>query len=93
MTAATPVVFLGTTDDVTTCDCCGRENLKSTVALQLHDDVEPEADAERHRREREEFSRRAREEFDADQRVLDAMFPALAGKKLGDLASLRKVAA
>lgn len=27
------VRFLGTSDDVTTCECCGRANLKSTVAL------------------------------------------------------------
>lgn len=26
--------FLGTTDEVTTCDCCGRSDLKSTVALE-----------------------------------------------------------
>lgn len=32
--------FLGNTDDVTTCDCCGRANLKSTVALSI-DDGEP----------------------------------------------------
>jgi hypothetical protein len=29
--------ILGTTDDVTTCDCCGRENLKKTVALAALD--------------------------------------------------------
>lgn len=29
------VRFLGTTDDVTTCDCCGRADLKSTVALDV----------------------------------------------------------
>jgi hypothetical protein len=27
--------FLGTTDDVTTCDCCGKTGLKSTVALSI----------------------------------------------------------
>lgn len=27
--------FLGTTDEVTTCDCCGRKDLKNTVALEL----------------------------------------------------------
>lgn len=27
--------FLGTTDEVTTCDCCGRANLKSTVAISI----------------------------------------------------------
>lgn len=32
--------FLGTTDDVTTCDCCGRTNLKSTVAISI-DDADP----------------------------------------------------
>lgn len=34
------VKFLGTTDDVTTCDCCGKANLKSTVALSI-DDSDP----------------------------------------------------
>ncbi len=29
--------FLGTSDDVTTCDCCGRTGLKSTVALCIDD--------------------------------------------------------
>src|SRR6185369_5700834 len=29
--------FLGTTDEVTTCECCGRSNLKGTVALELED--------------------------------------------------------
>lgn len=29
------VKFLGTTDDVTTCDCCGRRGLKSTVVLNF----------------------------------------------------------
>lgn len=28
---------LGTTDDRTSCDCCGREDLKSTVALEDED--------------------------------------------------------
>jgi GNAT superfamily N-acetyltransferase len=28
------VRYLGTTDDVTSCDCCGRRDLKSTVALE-----------------------------------------------------------
>lgn len=34
--ATTTKVFtvLGTTDDVTTCDCCGRANLKATVVLR-----------------------------------------------------------
>lgn len=27
--------FLGTTDDVTTCECCGRANLKATVAISI----------------------------------------------------------
>jgi hypothetical protein len=31
------VVFLGTTDEVTTCDCCGRANLKKTIALLVND--------------------------------------------------------
>ena len=26
--------FLGTTDDHTSCDCCGKKNLKSTVAIR-----------------------------------------------------------
>lgn len=26
--------FLGNTDEVTTCDCCGRSDLKATVALE-----------------------------------------------------------
>lgn len=29
--------FLGTTDEVTTCDCCGRTNLKKTIALMVND--------------------------------------------------------
>lgn len=31
--------FLGTTDDVTNCDCCGRTGLKSTVALLVGEDA------------------------------------------------------
>lgn len=31
------VKFLGNTDDVTTCECCGKQNLKSTVALSIND--------------------------------------------------------
>lgn len=27
--------FLGTSDEVTTCECCGRKNLKSTVAISV----------------------------------------------------------
>jgi len=27
----------GTTDDVTTCDCCGRQNLKATVVMEVLD--------------------------------------------------------
>lgn len=38
MTAAR---FLGTSDDVTTCECCGRSNLKSTVALLMGDSTTP----------------------------------------------------
>jgi hypothetical protein len=26
--------FCGTTDEITTCDCCGKSNLKKTVVLQ-----------------------------------------------------------
>lgn len=29
------VVHLGTTDEITTCDCCGKANLKMTVALSF----------------------------------------------------------
>ena len=29
------VVYLGTSDDVTTCECCGKPDLKSTVALSV----------------------------------------------------------
>ena len=29
------VKFLGTSDEVNTCECCGRVNLKSTVALSI----------------------------------------------------------
>ena len=32
-TTARRFTVLGTTDEVTTCDCCGRSDLKSTVAL------------------------------------------------------------
>lgn len=31
------VRFLGTADDVNTCECCGRKNLKHTVALSFDD--------------------------------------------------------
>ena len=31
--------ILGTTDEVTTCDCCGRQDLKSTVAFQTDDGI------------------------------------------------------
>lgn len=31
------VTWLGTTDEVTTCDCCGRANLKKTIALMVND--------------------------------------------------------
>jgi hypothetical protein len=34
------VRFLGNTDDVTTCECCGKPELKSTVVLSF-DDGEP----------------------------------------------------
>ena len=32
--------FLGITDEVTTCGCCGRANLKRTIALSLDGDSE-----------------------------------------------------
>lgn len=32
-------MYLGTTDEVTTCDCCGKSSLKSTVAIQTDDAV------------------------------------------------------
>lgn len=35
MTAA--YTFVGTTDDVTTCDCCGRSDLKGTIVLRPAD--------------------------------------------------------
>lgn len=44
MSATKPVStvrYLGSTDDVTTCECCGRADLKSTVALRLTEDSEP----------------------------------------------------
>ncbi len=28
---------LGTTDEITSCDCCGKSNLKSTVVIELDD--------------------------------------------------------
>jgi hypothetical protein len=31
------VTWLGTTDEVTTCDCCGKKDLKGTVALSIND--------------------------------------------------------
>lgn len=36
MTSGAPLAYkvVGTTDDVTACDCCGRQNLKATIALQ-----------------------------------------------------------
>jgi hypothetical protein len=33
--------FLGTTDDVTTCECCGRTSLKHTVALLAEGACDP----------------------------------------------------
>lgn len=32
-------VFLGITDEVTACDCCGRSNLKSTVAFDVAGEI------------------------------------------------------
>jgi hypothetical protein len=32
---------LGTTDDVTTCDCCGRADLRKTIALAFDGAVDP----------------------------------------------------
>jgi len=32
---------LGLTDEVTACDCCGRTNLKSTVAISLDGESDP----------------------------------------------------
>jgi hypothetical protein len=32
-------VFLGTTDEVTVCDCCGKSNLKSTVAFDVAGEI------------------------------------------------------
>lgn len=39
-TEAGAAKFLGMTDEVNACDCCGRTNLKSTVALSF-DEAEP----------------------------------------------------
>lgn len=36
-TAAPAYRVKGTTDDITTCDCCGRTNLKKTVILAMLD--------------------------------------------------------
>lgn len=32
-------VFLGTTDEVTACDCCGKSNLKSTVVFDVAGEI------------------------------------------------------
>jgi len=37
MTKTKRFTVLGTTDEVTICDCCGRKDLKGTVALCDHD--------------------------------------------------------
>ena len=37
MHANDSIKFLGTSDEVSTCDCCGRKDLKSTVALSIDD--------------------------------------------------------
>ena len=34
-----PYAILGITDDITTCDCCGKTNLKRTVALDRDGDT------------------------------------------------------
>lgn len=39
--SATTYTILGTTDEHSECDCCGRTELKSTVALQPTDGGEP----------------------------------------------------
>jgi recombinational DNA repair protein (RecF pathway) len=36
-TMNTALRMLGTTDEVTTCDCCGRKDLKDTVAFERED--------------------------------------------------------
>ena len=41
MTAANLPKLLGITDEVTTCDCCGKENLKRTFAISLDGDSDP----------------------------------------------------
>jgi hypothetical protein len=33
--------FIGITDEITTCDCCGRSNLKSTVMISLDGESDP----------------------------------------------------
>ena len=40
MTNANQIKFLGTSDEVTVCGCCGRSDLKRTVALSI-DDADP----------------------------------------------------
>lgn len=37
MATLSNVTFLGTSDEVNTCDCCGRKDLKSTVALETEE--------------------------------------------------------
>jgi recombinational DNA repair protein (RecF pathway) len=36
-TTSTAMRMLGTTDEVTVCDCCGRKDLKDTVAFERED--------------------------------------------------------
>jgi hypothetical protein len=42
----TTYTIKGTTQDYTTCDCCGRDNLKKTVILIPHSNGESHSDAE-----------------------------------------------
>jgi hypothetical protein len=34
------VIVLGTTGDITTCECCGKSELKKTVALEVDGEVQ-----------------------------------------------------
>lgn len=104
--------YLGTTDDVTTCDCCGRAGLKSTVAVLIGESADPvyygvtcaaralrvtakevrsearAADAARDRATRAAAQAGREREYVADQALLDAWFPALAGNRFEQVRAL-----
>lgn len=115
MTTTAPKI-LGTTDEVTTCDCCLRTELKKTVAIDFDGETAffgttcaaafltanfsatSEKDVRSLARKVDEAkceaARRARQakndaEFARQQAVLDRMFPALAGRRAEQFASLR----